>query len=427
MKEGEFTPSSVKRQGLSTLLRPFLILGILSAATGAYAEPQPLTGDVLKSLAGSLVEIDTPLGTKLPVRFGNDGLVSAEAGDLAPILGSEKDRGRWWVDGDRLCTKWFRWFDAEVRCITVAKDGTRLYWRKDNGETGTATLIEEASKKDAVVVAAAAAQPEKPAAKAPDAKPAAKAPEPIQPKPVAEAAASAPAAEPVKPSHSPMAVAEAAPQPDATQDTDNKMRFGGEGLLAAAGPPDVKPATPAQTAASEARDAALDDKLSPLRREGGSKKPATAQAKKPVPASAAPLPAAQAPVVQAEGQRPLPGKSLEVANFEATPRAPAQQPDAAKGKAAHVPQPRPRPAMLYRVQGVELYDVLNVRRGPSEEHDQIASIPPTGRRVEIVGQCQDAWCPIRYGRVRGWVNSYYLAAEGAPGSSSQSQVYLSKP
>jgi uncharacterized protein YraI len=68
---------------------------------------------------------------------------------------------------------------------------------------------------------------------------------------------------------------------------------------------------------------------------------------------------------------------------------------------------------LYRVRGVAPYDVLNVRRGPSEEHVQIAAIPPSGRRVEITGQCRADWCPIRYGGVTGWVNSYYLAEEGA--------------
>ena len=121
------------------MLRPFLVITLLSGATAAFAEPVPLGGDSLKALSGSLVELDTPLGTKLPIQFGSDGLVSAEAGDLAPILGSKKDRGRWWVEGDRLCSKWFRWFDAEVRCITVSRDGSRLYWKKDDGETGTAT------------------------------------------------------------------------------------------------------------------------------------------------------------------------------------------------------------------------------------------------------------------------------------------------
>src|SRR5690606_23253342 len=80
-----------------------------------------------------------------------------------------------------------------------------------------------------------------------------------------------------------------------------------------------------------------------------------------------------------------------------------------------------RSVALYRVTGVHRYDVLNVRRGPSEQHPQIASIPPTGRDVEITGQCRADWCPIRYGNVTGWVNSFYLA-EDAPIQGSASRV-----
>jgi hypothetical protein len=31
--------------------------------------------------------------------------------------------------------------------------------------------------------------------------------------------------------------------------------------------------------------------------------------------------------------------------------------------------------------------------------------------VHIVGQCRDQWCPIRHGRLKGWVNRYYLAED----------------
>ena len=144
------------------MLRPFVVIALLSGATGALADPVALTGDELKqAVSGSTVEIDTPLGTTVPMRFGANGLVAAEAGVLAPVLGSSKDRGRWWVDGDKLCTKWFRWFDAGVRCLTIKMDGTRVFWRKiDDGETGTGTLIAEAkpepkSKQEPTVVAKA--------------------------------------------------------------------------------------------------------------------------------------------------------------------------------------------------------------------------------------------------------------------------------
>jgi len=33
--------------------------------------------------------------------------------------------------------------------------------------------------------------------------------------------------------------------------------------------------------------------------------------------------------------------------------------------------------------------------------------------VQVTGECRELWCPIRYGRLTGWVNRYYLAEEGS--------------
>jgi hypothetical protein len=216
------------------------------------------------------------------------------------------------------------------------------------------------------------------------------------------------------------------------------MRFGGEGLLTASAPssqpgavsPEDLSAKDAKTAplapaADASRDAVanINDKLSPLRRESRASKPAPrAVPPRVVPTAADPIP------VQAETNRldPARPKALEVANFGPVPKYTGRKGETGVSRTPSLPAARQAP--FYRVQGVELHDVLNVRRGPSGTYDTIASIPPTGKRVEITGRCQDdGWCPIRYGRVRGWVNSYYLAAEGVPGSSSQSQVYLARP
>ena len=76
---------------------------------------------------------------------------------------------------------------------------------------------------------------------------------------------------------------------------------------------------------------------------------------------------------------------------------------------------------------MDRYDVLNVRRGPSETYEQIAGIPSTGRQVEITGSCEGEWCPIRYGRIRGWVHSFYLAEERSIRHGSSSPVYVARP
>jgi hypothetical protein len=82
--------------------------------------------------------------------------------------------------------------------------------------------------------------------------------------------------------------------------------------------------------------------------------------------------------------------------------------------------------VYFKVRGVDEDDVLNVRRGPSEEHRLIASIPASGRRLEVTGRCERDWCPIRYGAVTGWVHRYYITEEH-PRQASSSAVYFAKP
>jgi hypothetical protein len=109
----------------------------------AGADPIRLNGqDIKTALPGSVLKLDTPLYTVVPIAFGGDGYMSGDAGQLASVLGAQKDRGRWWLAGDRLCYKWFRWFDAEEHCATIERDGPKIYWSRDDGESGTATLEE---------------------------------------------------------------------------------------------------------------------------------------------------------------------------------------------------------------------------------------------------------------------------------------------
>ena len=65
----------------------------------------------------------------------------------------------------------------------------------------------------------------------------------------------------------------------------------------------------------------------------------------------------------------------------------------------------------FQVARVEIFDVLNVRSGPTEYHPRVGAIPPHGTGVRITGSCEGDWCPIRHGAVSGWVNSYYLDEE----------------
>lgn len=128
--------SGVGRGGVASAL--------LTAALGASAatgEPASLSSDDLRLLAsGKTVHLESPYGT-LPVSFKPDGTLSGKAsGALAAYLGSTSDRGRWMVQGDRICQKFFKWFAGEMHCMRVRQEGRRIHWRRDDGLTGTATV-----------------------------------------------------------------------------------------------------------------------------------------------------------------------------------------------------------------------------------------------------------------------------------------------
>jgi hypothetical protein len=145
------------------MLRFVTVVGMLGGAVSAMAEPVRMTGDDIKTVMvpGTQLAIDTPIGTSIPVTISPGGLVSGDAGALGLTLGSIKDRGRWWTDGDKLCMKWFRWFDAKPRCMTLQRDGSKVHWYEGSGESGTATLTVAPS----VVVAKAPAKVPQPVVK----------------------------------------------------------------------------------------------------------------------------------------------------------------------------------------------------------------------------------------------------------------------
>jgi SH3-like domain-containing protein len=110
-------------------------------ATMAQAQSSALSGRQISDLvAGATVEIDTPLGTKLPIRYARDGRLSGEAGGLVSYLGVATDKGRWWVTSDQLCHKWNRWFGSEPQCMQLSKAGRIIHWRSQDGYTGTAMI-----------------------------------------------------------------------------------------------------------------------------------------------------------------------------------------------------------------------------------------------------------------------------------------------
>ena len=121
--------------------RRVAVICCLLFATRAAAEPAVLSGETLKAaVTGAVLEVETPLGVKVPIRYSEDGRVTGEARGLAYYLGAETDTGKWWVSSDRLCHKWSKWFDGVLQCIRISRQGSRIFWRRDDGETGTAVI-----------------------------------------------------------------------------------------------------------------------------------------------------------------------------------------------------------------------------------------------------------------------------------------------
>jgi hypothetical protein len=144
----------------------FIALCCVLGTDPLAAEPVRLTGQAIKAtLPGSVLKLDTPLGTVVPISFGGDGFMSGDAGELASYLGSQKDRGRYWLTEDRICYRWFRWFSGEEHCLMIERDGQRIFWKRDDGESGTATLEERRKVSPARATLTAAAKPETAAAK----------------------------------------------------------------------------------------------------------------------------------------------------------------------------------------------------------------------------------------------------------------------
>ena len=122
-----------------------MVTCFVGLTTGAEADRALLSGPEISSLVtGASLEIDTPLGTKVPVRYGHDGELFGRARQLALYLGAMADTGRWWVSADRLCHKWNRWLNSEPQCLRLQKDGQQIRWWTEDGTSGTALITQPA-------------------------------------------------------------------------------------------------------------------------------------------------------------------------------------------------------------------------------------------------------------------------------------------
>ena len=346
------------------MFRLVTVIGLIGIASSAKAGPVRMSGDDIKRVMqpGAVLAIDTPLHISIPVTVAPGGIVSAEAGALGLTLGALKDRGRWWTDGDQLCMKWFRWFDAKPRCMVLHRDGNKVQWAEGSGETGTATITEAPP----VVVAAAPRPPKREtrfvtaAVSAP-----VNASSEDNPPPATETAATPTPVEALAASETPV-----------TSDTVPALQFAAAALAEAMKP---APITPSKLGMGET-----------------------------APGEAVAAPVGEEPTTEAAPAPPPHVEDHPKAKPAAAVRSPARKSAPPAPHAADTPKPV---QVSFRVSGVIDGDTLNVRSGPSEYHPPVGRIPASGRGVQIVGACREVWCPIRHGRLKGWVNRYYLAED----------------
>lgn len=349
---------------------------------------EPLSGDTLRQqIPGAKIQIDTPLGSVIPVSYGADGSLEGKAGAVAFFLGSQRDSGKWWIQGSKLCQRWDTWFNGRVNCVRVYQSAdNRIEWIDQDGEKGTGTIVE--LRKSA------------PAAPAPDEK-------------LVRQVATAP------PPRS-------EPRPVAAQ--SSVMAKTAEMQLAAPAPVHVsKPPAPVK---KQSRQAADTDKVELARNvsshgnSAGTRVHAATYRVVNVPSddvlNVRNGPSPEARIVSTIQPRAIGvvmagncegewclirhGRSHGWVNryFLASENSTRQH--------AYLRRSTPNP-ITYKVVRVPAGDVLNLRRRPDSEAAVVATIPPSGNRIRLTGYCVGEWCPVAHGQDSGWAHRYFLALE----------------
>lgn len=121
----------------------YLALGLVGMMLAPTAHATSLTSeDIRTDIIGRRIYLAAPLGGEFPLNYRRSGVVDGdgEALGLGRFI-QPKDSGRWWIDGQRLCQKFTKWYDGTPMCFELTRvDAKRLEWRRDNGETGTARI-----------------------------------------------------------------------------------------------------------------------------------------------------------------------------------------------------------------------------------------------------------------------------------------------
>ncbi len=385
-------------------------LAAIVVLTSRADAAQRLSGATLhQNIPGARINLDTPLGTVVPVAYGTDGTLQGSAGAVSFYLGAARDRGKWWIEGSRLCHQWTVWFNGRKKCFEIVlKPANRIEWSEPGGDSGTGTIVSlgRAPQSAPRQFEVAAAPRTNPPATAEVARPQVARPQVARSATVRSSARSEPPGTDPKLNRS----ASGSPQQRPPQQRPPEQRH----LVRAAGLGAPKPlpeprATPKPWATSVDRAAlaagplfsvvnVADDDVLNIRRG---------------PSAATEIVATippRASTVRMQGKCAeewclirYGGNGGWVNRYFLAPLR-GSRPLSASAKDA-------RYAVSYRVVRVPAHDVLNVRRNANADAAIVATIPPNARKIQMTGFCAGDWCPVSHRGGSGWVNRIYLALD----------------
>ena len=117
-----------------------ILAGTGVAATKELHQNAMNADGLRKAVVGKALHFATPAGN-LSIMFQTDGAMSASAGQLAAYTGFARDQGHWWIAADELCQRWNNWFGGKSYCFRLRQVGQTVHWTRNDGLSGTATLI----------------------------------------------------------------------------------------------------------------------------------------------------------------------------------------------------------------------------------------------------------------------------------------------
>jgi TPR repeat protein len=100
-------------------------------------EQNRLTGEEVQKLFSRKTHVGVGgRGWKFSVFFGANGKASGKA---RKGINTSKDKGRWWVEENTICTKYPNWLEGKQRCSFIVEENGEYLWvlpdGSDNGVT----------------------------------------------------------------------------------------------------------------------------------------------------------------------------------------------------------------------------------------------------------------------------------------------------